>query len=344
MEIAKRRAPLNVRLPKSDLPKPEPTSPGHEGSSKPASLKVDSKKRKSTEIQTVPAIENADGDLLDGKKKLKAGSTAPTAKLAEDAKEELKERKEKNGFGEEPRIRRPLEKAVREPQKLKTKVKFGDTADDTKEDVEPVGSSKQRPARTVVVGGLTNTEMLDVVLNEAKKAGPIETTQKTMTELELNSRGLAKDGCKPRAAAIVFLSVSAARQAVALLHQKTIGGGVIWARQLGGEGSKLKQLRLIVRNLPFQVTEATLRQLFSPAGFVWEVTIPRKPDGLSKGFAFIGFTSRMDAERAIKLVNGKLVAKRPVAVDWAVAKKEYEAAVAPATPSSVPGWFSSISP
>lgn len=29
-----------------------------------------------------------------------------------------------------------------------------------------------------------------------------------------------------------------------------------------------------------QVTEATLRELFAPAGFVWEVTIPRKPDGL----------------------------------------------------------------
>ncbi|CAM6106981.1 unnamed protein product [Calypogeia fissa] len=331
VEFAKRRAPLNVRHPKSDLSKPEPTTPDNEESSKPDSLKVSSKKRKSTEAETVQAKESADANLVDGKKKLKAGSTVPAAKLGDKTKEESNESKKKKELGEELQNRQLVEL-----KKVKGKVKSINKPDQTKEEVEPVGSSKQRPARTVVVGGLTNSDMLEAVHNEAKKAGPVETVQKSMTELELNSRGLAKDGCKPRAAAIVFLSVKAARQAVALLHQKTIAGATVWARQLGGEGSKLKQLRLIVRNLPFQVTDAILRELFSPAGFVWEVTIPRKPDGLSKGFAFVGFTSKVDAEKAIKLVNGKLVAKRPVAVDWAVAKKQYEAAVAPATPSAAP--------
>lgn len=62
----------------------------------------------------------------------------------------------------------------------------------------------RRPARTVVVGGLANAEMLEAVRNEAKKAGTIETVQKTMTELELTSRGTVPYSlkslkcCRPR--------------------------------------------------------------------------------------------------------------------------------------------------
>lgn len=47
--------------------------------------------------------------------------------------------------------------------------------------------------------------------------------------------GLAKDGCKQMAAAIVYVSVKEACHAVASLHQQMIGNGVMWARQLGGE-------------------------------------------------------------------------------------------------------------
>ena len=75
--------------------------------------------------------------------------------------------------------------------------------------------------------------------------------------------------------------------------------------------------------LCLQATEADLRQAFAPAGFVWELTLPRSAGGRGRGFAFVGFTCRTHAEQGIKLVNSQTVAGRPVAVDWAVAKAQY---------------------
>ena len=98
---------------------------------------------------------------------------------------------------------------------------------------------------------------------------------------------------------------------------------------LSAEGNRVPSL---------QVTEAALRAAFRDAGFIWELTLPRNAEGVSatlviwpcavpdavhgtpngvnvcgppgkpRGFAFVGFTSRGDAEKAIALVNGQVSA------------------------------------
>jgi nucleolar protein 4 len=75
-----------------------------------------------------------------------------------------------------------------------------------------------------------------------------------------------------------------------------------------------------------QVTEDAMLKLLAPAGFLWEVKIPRNPDGRAQGFGFAAFTCKAHAEKAIQLANGKLLMGRPVAVDWAVAKAQYATA------------------
>lgn len=68
--------------------------------------------------------------------------------------------------------------------------------------------------------------------------------------------------------------------------------------------------RLIVRNLPFDITEQDLRAVFLPYGPIHEIHIPESAQGSKirrKGFAFVWMLSKHDAERAIEGCNGKLV-------------------------------------
>ena len=85
--------------------------------------------------------------------------------------------------------------------------------------------------------------------------------------------------------------------------------------------------RLIVRNLPFDITEQDLRAIFLPYGPIYSVHLPlavspKSEDApneedteeskvkrlpRSKGFAFVWFLSRKDAEKAMETCNGMTV-------------------------------------
>ena len=85
----------------------------------------------------------------------------------------------------------------------------------------------------------------------------------------------------------------------------------------------LKQHRIILRNLPFNTTLDTLTP-FNAFGHIVDIELPRKPDtDVFRGFAFIQYSTRVEAEKAIAQGNGMKIERRPVAVDWALSKKDF---------------------
>ncbi|MCO5586978.1 hypothetical protein L7F22_040923 [Adiantum nelumboides] len=346
VKLAKRRASFEQRRTKRQ-PDKQPNKDGREildssGLDEKAPqtpLNVSAKLEKQQE--TIQAKPNKRGEAAQGKQTSQHGSrTMQETCNSLDAipGEELKSLSEikkhepseanllKNGDAVHAKNKRKQRQELGGTKKKNKKGKSVFCQNSKKDDVqeEKKSSEKQRVSRTVILGGLVSPEMREAVIERAKKVGSVESIQSSLSPQELKGRGLEKDGCKAGAAAVVFKSVKAASQAVAELHQKSIVNGIVWARQLGGEGSKPRKWRVIIRNLPFTITEEKIRELFSSSGFVWEAKVPRKEDGQGKGFAFASFTSKANAEKAVQDMNGKTVQKRPIAVDWAVERKAYQ--------------------
>lgn len=88
---------------------------------------------------------------------------------------------------------------------------------------------------------------------------------------------------------------------------------------------KKRAPRLIVRNLPWAVkSEDQLVKVFQSYGKVKSVIIPKKKTGEMSGFAFVTMKGYKNAERAMEKINGKEIEGRPVAVDWALEKEDYQ--------------------
>ncbi len=81
--------------------------------------------------------------------------------------------------------------------------------------------------------------------------------------------------------------------------------------------------KLYVGNLSYNVSEEELRELFSQAGEIKEVTLildrdTRRP----KGFGFVEFTNQVDAEKAIQMFNDQELDGRRMTVNVARPREE----------------------
>ncbi|KAH9920029.1 RNA-binding domain-containing protein [Epithele typhae] len=202
----------------------------------------------------------------------------------------------------------------------------------------PVGVGDPLAIRTVVVSGLPSGIDSKVLWKKVRKlpgAEKVEWPTKSATEAEDHSIAHA-----------VFKTPATASDAVNKLHAHVFKGSLLSAtlkRRMDGlakaAAANLKKprksadnstkpsvgpapnraSRLIVRNLPFDITEQDLRAIFLPYGPIHSVHIPlakvdpkekdeEEVDGSSKprtkGFAFVWFLSRKDAEKAMEGANG----------------------------------------
>ena len=173
-------------------------------------------------------------------------------------------------------------------------------------------TDKAELCKAMAIGNIPKGRLPEI-LKIARDAGAVTRVD---AEIPVHVSAFAKlrqDGCDGHSVMVHYETGKAAFLAVWALHRKVFPtgirgkeGGVVWARQVNGEGAQVKKWRVILRNLPFGVTEEELAQLLGKIGFVWSVSIPKKDDGKMRGFAFVAFTCRAHAERAITAVNGKV--------------------------------------
>jgi cold-inducible RNA-binding protein len=80
---------------------------------------------------------------------------------------------------------------------------------------------------------------------------------------------------------------------------------------------------LFVGNLPYQATEDDLRTHFAQVGNPTQIVRPLdRETGRARGFAFVEYAERKEAEEAIKKFDGQLFMGRPLAVSEARARED----------------------
>ena len=83
-------------------------------------------------------------------------------------------------------------------------------------------------------------------------------------------------------------------------------------------------VRLFIGNLPYDVTEAELREHFAAVGPLSYISLATDRDtGKPRGFAFIEFSARADAEEAMRRLNNQSFKGRPLAVNEARARDDH---------------------
>jgi RNA recognition motif-containing protein len=77
-------------------------------------------------------------------------------------------------------------------------------------------------------------------------------------------------------------------------------------------------IKLYVGNLPYEMTEDQLRELFTEAGQVASAKIiTDRQTGQPRGFGFVEMETKADGQKAISMLNGKNIEGRALAVNEA---------------------------
>ena len=77
-------------------------------------------------------------------------------------------------------------------------------------------------------------------------------------------------------------------------------------------------IKLYVGNLPMEMTEAELKDLFTEAGNVASAKIiTDRQTGQPRGFGFVEMETKLEGQKAISMLNGRTVEGRALAVNEA---------------------------
>ncbi|KAH8101233.1 hypothetical protein BXZ70DRAFT_935079 [Cristinia sonorae] len=84
-----------------------------------------------------------------------------------------------------------------------------------------------------------------------------------------------------------------------------------------GKVNKSTTTKMIVKNVPFEATKKDIRELFGSHGQLKSVRVPKKFDHKSRGFAFLDFVTRREAENAYAALKHTHLLGRHLVLQWA---------------------------
>ena len=97
----------------------------------------------------------------------------------------------------------------------------------------------------------------------------------------------------------------------------------IFTESKGGVTKVVDNKKLFVGNLPWSITNDSLRDLFASVGEVVEaMVITDRMSGRSKGFGFVTFATEEAAQAAVAQLNEKEIEGRKIIVNVARPKEE----------------------
>ena len=96
------------------------------------------------------------------------------------------------------------------------------------------------------------------------------------------------------------------------------------AATAGGAAKRKPSEKLIVRNLPFQANAKEVRELFSAFGQLKTVRLPKKFDGTHRGFAFVEFSSKGEAGKAMESLHSTHLYGRHLVLEYAEEERSVE--------------------
>ncbi|CAE7130122.1 unnamed protein product, partial [Rhizoctonia solani] len=125
-----------------------------------------------------------------------------------------------------------------------------------------------------------------------------------------------------------FRSVEFAQKALAGMQGAVVDGHALQVKfakrgesdHRGGAVASIgasKTTKMIVKNLPFEATKKDVRELFSAYGQLKSVRVPRKFNSQTRGFAFLDFISRREAENAFAALQHTHLLGRHLVLQWA---------------------------
>ncbi|WWC68401.1 uncharacterized protein I206_102327 [Kwoniella pini CBS 10737] len=94
-------------------------------------------------------------------------------------------------------------------------------------------------------------------------------------------------------------------------------------KKSNNEEGKIKSTKLLVKNLPFEISKKEIRELFSAYGQLKSLRLPKKSiptttgSSSTRGFAFLEFTTHTEALRAMEALKHTHLLGRHLVIEWA---------------------------